>query len=232
MSNQILFCLPSAGAGSNIYSTWSAALAPRVRIRPVTLPGRERLFSEPPLRDCASLIARLVPDIASQIDRPYAMFGHSMGALVCFELAYALRQAGHPEPACLVLSGYPAPQVPRRRPPLHEAPDDQIMAMVRHSGGVPDDLLANRDYCDFLLPVMRADLAVVETYRYTPRPPLSCPMIAVGGDDDDVCPREELEPWRELTTGPFRLRIFPGRHFHLFEQRQPFLDFLRETLSS
>ena len=229
--NLLLLCLPAAGGGASIYTRWSAVLAPTVGVRPVTLPGRERLISEAPLRDCATLIDRLLPDVASQLDRPYAIFGHSMGALVAFELTHALRQAGHPEPTCLVLSGYPAVTIPRRGPAIHDASEDVVIDALRGFGGVPNEVLAIRDYRDYMLPLARADLAVIETYRYTPRPHLTCPVFAVGGEHDRTCPPEELEAWRDQTTGAFNRRLFPGGHFYLFEGPQ-FLEFLRTTLAS
>ena len=159
------------------------------------------------------------------------MFGHSMGALVAFELTHALRQAGHPEPTRVILSGYPAATTPRRQAAISAASEAVVIEAVRGFGGVPDDLLANRDYLDFMVPLVRADLSVIETYRYTTRPPLTCPVVAVGGEDDATCLLEELEGWRDQTTGSFNLRRFAGGHFHLFERRQPFLDYLRDTLA-
>lgn len=227
----LLFCLPCAGGGANIYSTWSTALALTARVRPVSLPGREKLIGESPLRDCSSLIARLLPDITPQLDRPYAIFGHSMGALVGFELACALREAGYPEPTCLLLSGYPAATFIRPQTKIHEAPEDVVIEAIRGFGGVPDELLNSDQYRDFMLPLMRADLAVIETYHYTPRPPLTCPVVVVGGEQDQVCLPEQLDGWRAHTTGRYSRRLFPGGHFHMFEQRERFVDFLRQTLA-
>jgi medium-chain acyl-[acyl-carrier-protein] hydrolase len=228
----ILFCLPNAGGFASTYLTWGVALKPRVRIRPVSLPGRERLHHLAPCRDTDSIVEQILPAIAAELDQPYSIFGHSMGALVAYELTCALRDNGHREPARLFVSAYPPAHVPRRQAPVHDASEAVLLDVVRGFGGTSEDLLASREYVEFMMPMMRADLAVIETYRFTPRPPLTCPVLALAGEDDRIYPPDTLDGWRDLTVGRFDKRVFQGGHFYLHEHRKALLDYLRVELAT
>jgi surfactin synthase thioesterase subunit len=231
-ARQILFCLPNAGGLANIYASWATPLKPHVRVQPVSLPGRERLHHLPHCHDSKTLIAQILPAVTRELTGPYAIFGHSMGALVAYELACALRDAGHGEPTRLIVSAYHAAHAARRKPPIHAASDAILLDNVRSLGGAPEELLASSEYVEFMLPMLRADLAVLETYRFEPRPPLTCPIVAIGGQDDRRYLPDELDGWRELTVGRFEKRVFPGGHFYLVEQRKLFLAYLRELFET
>jgi surfactin synthase thioesterase subunit len=222
--------LPNAGGFANIYATWATPLKPHVRVHPVSLPGRERLHQLPLCRDIKSLIEQILPPVTRELDGPYAIFGHSMGALVGFELACALRDAGFGEPTRLVVSAYHSAHVSRRHPPIRDASDAIVLDQVRSLGGAPEELLASAEYLAMMLPMLRADLAVIETYRFEPRPPLTCPVVAVGGQDDQAYLPEELDGWRDLTVGRFERKLFPGGHFYLVPQRKLLLEYLRPQL--
>ncbi|CAN5561050.1 alpha/beta fold hydrolase [soil metagenome] len=228
--SQLLFCFPNGGGTSSVYAGWTAALLPAFRVRRVVLPGRETLADEAPLTGCGELVARLLSDLVPHVSQPYAIFGHSMGALVGYEIACALRDAGHPEPTSLVVSACPAPGVPRRARQYHAESEEALVDLVRTMGGVPEEILASREYLDFMLPLLRADLQVLETYQFTPRSALSCPIVVLGGQADPICVPGNLDAWHSLTTGPCQTHLLPGGHFYLFEQRQAFLDVLQKQL--
>jgi medium-chain acyl-[acyl-carrier-protein] hydrolase len=207
-----LFCFPYAGGGASVYQRWTETLPPSIEVCPVQLPGRERRIGEPAFTSVDAMVRAMVPALRPFMDLPFALFGHSMGALVAYEAARALRGAGA-EPVRLFVSGRRAPVVPDPAPPLHALPDAAFADELRRLGGTPEELLANREIMEMLLPTLRADMAVCETYRHLPAAPLACPVSALGGVDDPELGTAELDPWGRETAGAFTRRLFPGGHF-------------------
>jgi len=211
-----LFCLPHAGAGASTYRTWSAALSPAgVGVTPVQLPGRENRFGERALDRLEPIVDAVTKTIMPHSDRPFALFGHSMGALIAFEVTRSLRRRGAAPPAHLYVSGRMAPQLREHRPVLHHLSDRDLVAELRELGGIHEAVLRNRELLALHLPVVRADLAVNETYRHQPELPLDVPITAFGGDADPKVDESELLAWRTQTAGPFRAQLLPGGHFFL-----------------
>jgi len=224
-----LFVFPHAGSGTAAYRSWAAGLPPDVQLALVQLPGREARLAEPPFRRMRDLVDALVPALAPHLDVPFAFFGHSMGAHVAFETARALRAEGR-EPAHLVVSGNRAPHLPFPRPRVHHLPDERILAEFQRLGGTPPEVLADWQLMAILLPVLRADLELCETYAFEPGPPLTCPITAFGGTHDPDVPPAALDAWRQHTTGHFVRRLVDGGHFFLQERRDAFLAALRDGL--
>lgn len=211
-----LFCFPYGGAGASLYRGWSAALPATVAVCPVQLPGRENRLTEPSFRRLQPLIQALADGLTPYLDLPFALFGHSMGALVSFELARELRRRGR-FPACLLVSSFRAPHLPDPDPPIYHLPDAEFIQELADLGGTPPEVLENAELMELVLPRLRADLEVCDTYSYVPEAPLACPITALGGVDDQEVRPEELEGWREHTSGAFRLRLFSGDHFYLHD---------------
>lgn len=224
-----LFVFPHAGSGSAVYRAWAGALPPDVQLALVQLPGREARFAEPPFRRMRDLVDALVPALVPHLDVPSAFFGHSMGAHVAFEAARALRAQGR-EPVHLVASGNRAPRLPFPRPRIHHLPDERILAEFQRLGGTAPEILGDRQLMALLLPVLRADLEVCETYAFEPGAPLTCPITVFGGTRDPDVPPAALDAWSECTTGPFARRLFEGGHFFLQEDRPRVLAALAEAL--
>jgi medium-chain acyl-[acyl-carrier-protein] hydrolase len=209
-----LFCFHHAGAGASAFRPWIAPLgAAGVAVCAVQLPGRENRFLEPAHTRLAPLLEALLPQLEPHLRRPYALFGHSMGALVAFAAARALRAAGAPGPARLHVSGRIAPQLSDPRGRLHDLPDEDLLAELRVLGGVPAAVLDNRELMALQLPLLRADLAVNETYRHVAEAPLDVPITAFGGIDDPKVDEHELRGWARQTRAGFRLCLLPGGHF-------------------
>lgn len=225
-----LFCFPYAGRGASIFHHWPASLPGFVEVRPVQLPGREGRFRQPPFNRLLPLVEALAEGLGPWLDRPFAFFGHSMGALVSFELARELRRRGRPGPSCLVVSGHGAPQLPPRTPPLRDLPDDEFLAKLSALGGLPDEAFRHAELLSLLLPVLRADFTACETYVCPEESPLACPISAYGGLEEHHTPREDLEAWNLHTTGRFRVRQFPGGHFFLHSAGSLVLDMLAHDL--
>jgi medium-chain acyl-[acyl-carrier-protein] hydrolase len=208
-----LFCLPYAGGGASVFRFLKADLAHVAGVYPIQLPGREGRWQQRPHTDLPDLIRALDDGLGPILDRPFALFGHSMGAFIAFEWARHLRRQHRPGPALLAVSGARAPQIPDPDPPVHGEPPGRLLAEMTRLDGIPREVLQHPEFVDLLLPILRADLAVCETYRYLDEPPLDCPIVVYGGAQDEKVPSALLLPWRVQTTASFQVRLFPGKHF-------------------
>ena len=225
-----LFCFPFAGGSASVYAPWARHLPPEVELVAVQLPGRESRLVERPYSDMTELTEKLGAELAPFMDRPFALFGHSNGGLMAFELARLLRRTGRRMPEHLFASGRPAPQVELSDPPLHDLPEDEFLDALRRFNGTPEEVLQNPEIMELIAPMLRADFALGETYRYTPGPPLAVPISAYGGERDDEVSQDQVEAWREQTSAAFQLRMFPGDHFFLIGDQTRVLAALNAEL--
>lgn len=216
-----LFCLPSAGFGAAMYRSWGKTLPDAVEVCALTLPGRETLLREPPVGDLLQLVDRIAQAVLPQLDRPFALFGHSMGSWLAFELARQLRRVNAPLPARLFASGRRAPNLPATDPPMHQMDDTTLLSEIqRRYGGIPAAVLQEPELLALMLPALRADLAALETYHYRHERPLPCPLSCYGGIDDPQVTFADLEAWREHTESNFEVVQYPGTHFFLQGESQ------------
>jgi surfactin synthase thioesterase subunit len=214
-----LFCLPFAGGGASTYRLWADRLPASIEVCPIQLPGREDRYREPAFTSVTGLASALAREVTPYLDLPYAFFGHSMGALVSFELTRALRRSGAPAPRALFLAAYPAPEISALREPIHHLPDAEFIEQMRRLEGTPEATLQNADLMSFMLPILRADFEACDTYVCADEPPLPTPVFMYGGDADHEVDQASLEAWRGITTGAFTLRMLPGTHFFVQARR-------------
>jgi medium-chain acyl-[acyl-carrier-protein] hydrolase len=219
-----LFCFPYAGGGAHIYYRWRRGLPAWVDVCAVQPPGRGTRLSERPFTDLSEMVEAAAGALAPYMDRPFAFFGHSMGAMVSFELARRLRQSTGTEPGHLFLSGCRAPQFSPSREVTYNLPEDEFTAFLSRRGGTPSEVLENQELMQLLLPLLRADFAVTQTYRFEAAPPLSCPITVFGGRDDEGVRGEWLEGWREHAAGAFALHVLPGDHFFVHTSERLLLE--------
>ena len=225
-----LFCLPHAGGAGSMFCTWPGALSSQVEVLPVQLPGRENRFREPAFNSMAELVDHLARALEPLFDRPFVLFGHSMGAVIELELVRRLRQMQLPTPACLIVSGRRAPQLPAQHGPIcHLGESEFLDELQRRHQGIPDTILNNPEILQLVLPTLRADYQLLEDYQFQNQAPLDCPIVAFSGLADDFA-REDMEAWSQHTSAEFQLRMLPGGHFYLQTHRQQFLPILSETL--
>lgn len=223
-----LYCFPHSGGSAGEYMRWSDRL-PGSEVWGLQLPGRgSRLDEAPP-----TTMRELVDAIVAEVDfaAPYAFFGHSLGALVAYETAVVLRDRGMPGPQQLYLSAYGAPHLHRPGPAVHMLDGPELLAAVEQQyGPLPPELHEDPELCQLVLQGLRADLTIVATYRHRPADPLSCPVVVLGGsEDEETTPR--LAAWRGYATGSFDLRIFPGDHFYFRDSPDDTLGFLAASLA-
>ena len=225
-----LFCLPFAGGGALFYRSWPAELPNSIEVCSVQLPGRERRLREKPIRRLEVLVHALAEALSGELATPFMLFGHSMGALLCFELARKFRRDKSPEPVHLFLSGRIAPHLPDPRPPIHRLPEQEFVRELQRLGGTPREVLESSELMEMMIPMLRADFEIYETYTHQPEPPLSCPISAYGGLQDPDHDRQGIEAWRQHTHGSFHLQMFPGAHFFLQTARRQFRLALRRDI--
>ena len=209
-----LFCFPYAGGGAMVYRSWLCALPEVFEVIPVRLPGRETRLNEPPFKRIEPLVEALGEAILPYLDKPFAFFGHSMGAKLAFELARHLSRQGI-EALHLFVSGARGPQVPRTEPPTYDLPEPEFIERLRDLNGTPQEVLEHPELMRLMISLLRADFELVQTYTYRPRPLLRCPVTALGGLSDRDVLREHLSAWGRETTSSFALRMFPGDHFFI-----------------
>lgn len=208
-----LICLPYAGGSASQFRNWPEMLPPGVTVLPVQLPGRGVRLSEAPFTHVAEVVDEVFRSIQQLKGRPFALFGHSMGALISFEVARFLRRHGHVSPSHIFVSGRRAPQRPSRRSPLHALPEREFIEGMKQYNGTPSAVLRDKEFMHIILPMLRADFSVCETYGYIDEPPLSIPITVFGGTRDMETTLDELAAWRDQTTRDFTLHILPGDHF-------------------
>lgn len=224
-----LFCFPYAGGAALVYRDWEGELPSSVQVIPVELPGRGARLKERPLVSLPLLTTALSNAILPLIDKPFAFFGHSMGALIAFELARCLRRQHERQPELLLVSGRRAPQVPDRGPVTYDLPDDEFVGELHRIAGTPEEVLEHEELMELMIPVLRADFRLTQTYEYGVDTPLRCPIVVYGGLDDEVT-RDVLQPWEEQTSSAFALHLLPGGHFFLRSSRIRLLGLIREEL--
>jgi medium-chain acyl-[acyl-carrier-protein] hydrolase len=225
-----LFCFPYAGGGTLAFRGWAENLPAGVEICPVQLPGREHRMREPALTSIPVIVEAAAEALAPHLDKPFAFFGHSMGALISFDLARTLRDRHGITPVRLFVSGCRAPHLKRKRPPTYNLSEAEFVHELRSLNGTPRELLDSPDLMRLLLPLLRADFEASETYAYVPGAPLDCPIHAFGGTDDPEVDRREIREWCEQTVAEFSLKMFPGDHFFLHSARPLLLDALAQQL--
>lgn len=225
-----LFCFPYAGGGAAVYRDWAAHLPPDIQLCPIELPGRGRRFGTSPFRSLSTLVANLGLVLHPYLNQPFAIFGHSMGALIGFELTRWLRRHQAPLPKYLFVSGRSAPQVPNPIPAIHRRSDQDFIAGLRAYNGTPESILNYPELMEILLPTLRADFELFETYQYHHETPLVCPIYSFAGQADPLTPPPTVQAWQTQTTAYFKEFWFPGAHFFLQDSKQQVINYCAQAL--
>ena len=213
-----LLCLPHAGAGAAVYRAWGTGFPVGVAACPVQPPGREKRQREPPLTSVHELANLLAAEVITSVSQPYALFGHSTGALVAFQLARRIRELGGPQAVHLFVSGRPAPQIPLRRTALGGLPIADLAAVLRELGGTPEAVLQDEGILRRIRGLLVADFAVNEDYTHQPEAPLAIPITVFAATQDPGTSIAQAAAWAEQTSAAFRLRLVEGNHFAVFDR--------------
>jgi medium-chain acyl-[acyl-carrier-protein] hydrolase len=225
-----LFCFHHSGGTASFFREWSQFLPPEVELIAVQLPGREARNSHTFITD-VSIIAKQITDNFHRYQTiPFVFFGHSLGSLIAFEVAHELRRYYLKSPKYLIVSGRNAPHTQSRDEILHNLPDEQLVKGLMKYQGLPDEILQNKELLEVLLPRLRADFTLSETYQYKKRPTLDCPILALGGDNDPTVNYDELAAWETQTIKKCSVKLFPGGHFFLSTAKKEVWDVISLAL--
>lgn len=227
-----LFCFPRAGAGVSAFRGWAEDSHPQMEIAIIQSPGREARLAEPPVTSMAELVCSAAKAISAMQDRPFAFYGHSLGGKVAFETARELRRRGLALPLHLFVAACSGPAIPWVHAPLRELDDVALLREIqKRYGGVPEAIVEDPELRTLLTPALRADMSIVETYRYQAEQPLPVPVSCFCGDGDWMTPEEEARDWQKHTSAEFWLQLFGGDHFFPAQVHSKLLDQIASDLN-
>lgn len=222
-----LFCFPFAGGSASVYRAWSTGLPSDIEVCPIQLPGRGDRFAESAFHRIRDLVPVLIDGLELLFDLPFVFYGHSMGSLIAFELAHELRARGGPLPLALFPAAHQAPKVPHERA-ISELSDSELLAYVEEKSNTVQ-LHQYPELLKIILPTLRCDLSLCDTYICGATSKLTCQITAFAGQDDRLS-RAALESWGDETEGPFDIEMLPGGHFFLSSSRVQLLEVLTRKL--
>lgn len=227
-----IFCFPYAGGSAAIYRVWNTDFPLDIELCSVEIPGRIQLRM-PPANTMSELVDAIFPDIVELLDRPFIFFGHSFGSIIAYEMAKRLQEKNQKLPEHLWVSSRRAPQIPMTAEPSYHLPDAEFIDAMQHQyNAIPQAVLNEKDLLKLLLPILRADIKINETYVGELNPKLTIPVTVLYGHQDHSVSRENLEKWCETTVGPFEIKEFPGGHFFIDSERRSVTQTLLEKIQN
>ena len=232
-SKVTLICLAHAGAGSSTFRGWAEELRPHFDVVTIQLPGREDRIREPAYETMEAAVAPIVAAIEPFLNRPFVVLGHSLGALIAFEVVHRIRQVYASEPIAFIPSACRAPYFPHPVLPISHLPDaDFVTSFQARYDGIPSVILNDPAYLQAFLFPLRADFRILEAHQFTARPLLTCPLLIFGGDRDEIVAQEALEGWKTLSTGTCQMNLLEAGHLYLQTHRKQMTHLLRRQVLS
>lgn len=225
-----LFCFHYGGGSASIFRKWSKDVLEEAELVAIQLPGREERFNEPLLNNVSQVIDNLVLNFKQYSDKPFILFGHSVGALIAFEFARTLEKIKIVKSKHLIVSGAKAPQVPLKRQHIHNLPKKQFIAELKKYNGIPDYIIEDDELISTFIPMIRADFSIFETYNYLSEKPLSCPITALGGLNDNTFDSKDLIKWQKQTSNSFTHKFLPGDHFFINNSYKEVINIINNAL--
>ena len=217
-----LLCFPHAGGSARVFHKWSGQLPSTVEVCAIELPGRGSRLFETPFTSVDSLLPALGAELLPFLDIPFSCFGHSLGAWIAFECCRWLRKTTQQTPQHLWAAASRAPQLPPDSDPIRDLPDLEFISKLRRYGGTPEEIFSNPELMTLMIPSLKGDFSLLETYQYRPGAPLDCPITCFWGQDDAIANQTDVAAWQQHTH-TFRLEAVSGHHFFphdlLFPQR-------------
>ncbi len=226
-----LIFFPHAGGGASTFFQWSKLLPEGVTSYAVQLPGRETRLRDTLHRRIDTVVQSLTDSLPPFLERPYLFWGHSMGALLSYEVAQRLQQLGRPLPQRLIVSGMNAPHVPYADPHIHHLPEAEFVTALEGLNGTSPTVLQNAELRSLVLPMIRADFQMVETYAYQETVPLTCPITILDAVDDEKTDEAGLQEWQKQSTELLEMFTFPGNHFFLYDLQPKLVNTIGNLLT-
>ncbi|MEO1054745.1 MAG: thioesterase domain-containing protein [Bacteroidota bacterium] len=225
-----LICLPYAGASKYAYNDFKQYTPEYIELVPTELPGRGSRYTERLLKDMDTIVDDIFLQVKGHVNVPYAIYGHSMGTLLGYLLVRRIISEGLPEPILLFCTGRGGPSVEMELPHRHTLSKDDFKEEIRDLGGSPDEILEDEDLMEFFEPILRADFEAIETYEHTPGEPFDIPITAIIGDREKAT-YEEAQEWKKVTQGDVDIRIFPGKHFFIFNNTREIIKLITQKIT-
>ncbi|MFK7829716.1 MAG: thioesterase II family protein [Congregibacter sp.] len=222
-----MFCLPFAGGGASLYRSWGEELGADIEVCPIQLPGRESRVGEPAHHDFSVLASALANQLSLYLDRPYFIYGHSMGALLAFEAIRALQESGQALPQIAFLGAHRAAHLKPRRQSMLELDDAEFIARISAFGGFQKEVLESEELLNFILPTLRADFSICDGYEYAGGDPIDCPIVAISGAHDPEVPPEDMGAWQEHTRHPVQHITLDAGHFFIKTHSESLISVIR-----
>jgi len=227
-----LYCLPFAGGNALSYRDFQTHVTEQVHIKPLDLPGHGKRIKEPLLTKLETIVDDLFHQVQEDIkNQPYAIYGHSMGALLGYLLTKHILSTGLPTPRHLFLSGKEGPSKTNDKPHKHRLPKTDFFDKINELGGIPPEILEHAELMDFFEPILRADFKAIETYVYHPTPPMDMPITFLHGLTDPEVSENELQAWQQETRQPISIKKFKGSHFFIFDHLPQIGQLFSHTLT-
>lgn len=225
-----LYCFPYAGAGPATYASWPQRLAPAIQVKAIRLPGRGTRSREPLIDKMQVLVEMLAHEIEPGLGHEsFAMFGHSLGAFLAFEVAKIVFERSRKRPAVLIVSGAPAPHLRSPRWSTEGLSDDQMVQLLKGMDGTPAAVFEDAELRSYVLPLIRADFNLLSNYILEPTEPLNCPILVLRGDCDPDVSVEGADGWKEYTTGPVKVMSLRGGHFFIHSAEKIVLNVIKKA---
>ncbi|MBD2136114.1 thioesterase [Anabaena sp. FACHB-1237] len=225
-----LFCFTYAGGNATTFRTWHHNLPNNIEVCPIEIPGRGRQIKAIPHQKIAPLLTEITDHIIPFLDKPFLIFGYSMGSLISFELCRLLRSQYNLSPLHLLVAARRAPQFPPEKPLISHLPNDQFIVELSKFNGTPQVILDNPELMEIFLPVIRADFTLLESYNYTEKAPFDFPITAFGGLQDPEVSHNALQAWEVQTNASFCLKMLPGDHFFINSAKKPLLQYISQII--
>lgn len=226
-----LFCLPYAGGSSAIYTTWKNYVNPNIELCPIELAGRGKRFQEPLYNTIEEMVNDVYDQIKDDVEKDsYAIFGHSMGSIIAYELCYKLEEKNARKPVHIFFSGHKAPNIIRDEESIHDLPNEQFKNKLIELGGTPKEFFESKELCDMFIPIIRADFKAVENYIYNgENDKLNTNISVMYGKKEEMTMNEILQ-WRNHTSGETKIYPFEGDHFFINDNSQNIVNIINHTL--
>ncbi len=222
------FCFHHSGGGASAYYSWAEQLSPYIELVAIQLPGRENRFTEPLINNLNDITTHLAKGFSYYIDKPFFVFGHSLGALISFEFIKSIHQLYSLIPCHMIISATKAPHLPFRMKYLSQLEDHKLKEELNIYDGIDERILNDTELLDLFLPIIKSDFSIYEKYKFLESKPISCDILALSGEQDQTVTQEEILAWSEYTSGKFEHISFPGKHFYIKDHQKKILDIINQ----